>query len=409
MANVKQIMISACLASTLSLASTNAFGFAGFAAGYAAACGLCDGAIEGAFAIVDASITASEQVLLESMGMGASMGTGTVGFPMLQATVESASGKETKQIVQALELATKQIAQEVRTLPIKQQKHILEQTLGESAIAHTEDWKKDIEAGMTFNLGGDSSLGYGWQFLTGQRPILGSDMSANQRASSSVSDQQMTKAAARATIATNVKNTTRTAQSQALRSAKIAAHDKGARLFELLGGNLLISDKYTTIKEGSIEDDNLDLLAQLSISDIPSTADAVQMTATTNAEIDSVVDDKVNRMGMSIPMAIQDRYVRMRRAHGTSIGAEEYMLSAIGEQVNGPISDEGFLRLMGTKRVRDSRWLAITAVDARFATQELAQMEAEHLYIKYQKYLAKRDLNFALSQVVAKFLQKERP
>jgi hypothetical protein len=85
------------------------------------------------------------------------------------------------------------------------------------------------------------------------------------------------------------------------------------------------------------------------------------------------------------------------------------MLSAIGEQVDGPISDEGFLRMMGTRRPRDQYWLAIVANDARFAAQELAQMEAEHLYIKYQKYLAKRDLNLALSQVVSKLLQRERP
>jgi hypothetical protein len=414
MRKVAHFAASICVAGSLTMTANNAHALAGFGAGYAAACGVCDAAIQSAFTIVDSSIIASEQILLESMGMGASMATGAVGFPMLQSTIESTTGQQTQQIVTALELATKQIANEVRTMPMKQQSHVFQQTLGEAAIRHTEDRKAQIDAGKTFNLGGDSSLFNGLEFLRGKMPVIGSDLSANQRANRTLaggggSTNSMTDQQALSQVATNVRNSTRISQSQALKLARQAAEDEDASLYEVLGGNLLISDKYTTIEEGSLEDDNLDLLSQIALADLPSTADATQQLASTNAEINRVVDDKINRMSMTIPMAIQDRFVRMRRAHEGSLGAEEYMLSAIGEQVDGPVSDEEFLRIMGVKRSRDARWMAIVANDDRFAAQELAQMEADHLYIKYQKLLAKRDLNMALAQVVSKILKKERP
>lgn len=409
MIKLRQVALSVCIAGSFSVYTPQSNAVAGFSAGYTAACGVCDSAIGTAFNVVDSSIIASEQVLMESMGMGASMATGAVGFPMLQSTIDGSTGKQTQQIVKALELATKQIAQEVREIPKTQQVHKLQQTIGEAAISHTQDTCKGIDAGTTFNAGGSSSLPYGLSFLNGRSAVIGSDMSANESATSTTSGGQMSQRQAITTVATNVKNSTRIAQGQAIDIVRTTAEDQDLNLFEVIGGNLLISDKYTTIKKDSIEDDNLDLMAQLVIADLPSTADAVQATATTGAATNEVVESKLNRMVMTVPMAIQDRFVRLRRAHTSSLDAEGYMLSAIGEQLDGPLSDEGFLKLMGTKRVRDNRWLAITSTDDRFATQELAVMESEHLYLKYQKYLAKRDINFALSQVLAKSLQKERP
>jgi|AntRauTorcE11898_2_1112593.scaffolds.fasta_scaffold05144_2 hypothetical protein len=413
MIKLRQVALSVCIAGSFSVYTPQSNAVAGFSAGYTAACGVCDAAIGTAFQAVDASIIASEQVLMESMGMGASMASGAVGFPMLQSIIDGSTGKQTQQIVKALELATKQIAQEVREIPGTQQVHKLQQTVGKAAISHTQDSCKGIDAGTTFNAGGSSSLSYGLSFLNGRSAVIGSDMSANENAtnttSGTTSGGQISQRQAITAVATNVKNSTRIAQGQAIDIVRTTAEDQDLNLFDVIGGNLLISDKYTTIKRDSIEDDNLDLMAQLVIADLPSTADAVQATATTGAATNQVVESKLNRMGMTVPMAIQDRFVRLRRAHTSSLDAEGYMLSAMGEQLDGPLSDEGFLKLMGTKRVRDNRWLAITAVDDRFATQELAVMESEHLYLKYQKYLAKRDLNFALSQVLAKSLQKERP
>jgi len=412
----KNLGIAVLLAGAFSGMAPTANATPGYAAGFATACAICDGAIVSAFSVVNTAIISSEQVLMESIGMGVGGQTGAVGFPMLQVTIESAEAQQTKQVVTALELATKQIAAEVRALPVIQRELERQHTVGEFAPNQREERKQQIKAGTAFNMGGNSSLSAGLSFLRGERAVIGSDLSANQRASSTISNSggnssspSISDSQALGRVASNVKNSTRIAQSQVLKKARTAAEDEGASLYELLGGNLLISDEYTTIKEDSQENDNLDLLAQLSSADLPSTADAVQQIATTSAEVNRVVDDKISRMSMSIPMVIQDRYIRMRRAHETALGGAEYMLSAIGEQVDGPISDEGFLRMMGTRRPRDQYWLAIVANDARFAAQELAQMEAEHLYIKYQKYLAKRDLNLALSQVVSKLLQRERP
>jgi hypothetical protein len=151
----------------------------------------------------------------------------------------------------------------------------------------------------------------------------------------------------------------------------------------------------------------LDMLAQLLVDDRPEGYESIEKVAQTLADLDLGTQGRIRYLRQSISAAIVGRHTDIRRAHRASLGGEDYIKEALGQETDGPISDEEFMNLLATRRVKDDKLIAVNAVSSRLAAQQLAQMEAEHLYIKYQRYLAKRETNLALAQILASQNRRE--
>lgn len=384
-----------------------------YGAGYASADICCNFAITSAFATVNGAIVASEHTLLEAMGMGTNMALGTVGFPGLQTTVEVSEGQATKTIVDTIELMAKHLTMEQRRLPAAQQAIKAERERGAAAVTFPDITGANARMGQALGAGGGNSAPAITQFLMSTSgKLLYGDALRSQLPNSEAPAGLPTREEVQASLPRDVVNRAKASQAQLFQELEAWAEEHDKVLYEELNAGILIDKEHVTIKSPEDESsdlssgqmptsDKLDIVVQLLTDSRPEGFQALEQGARSITALNLASEGKVRYMRQSIVAGILGRTTNMRRAHKGSLGGEKYIKEALGEELDGPISDEEFMELLATRRVKDPKLIAINAVSSRIAAQDLAQMEAEHLYIKYQRYLAKRDTNLALAQILA--------
>jgi len=393
---------------------------AAYEVGYNFADQCCTSSITSAFQSVNEALVESEQDLLDAMGMGTNMAKGDEGFPGLESTIEAAEGQATKSIVTALELTTKKLAAEIRKVPALQAAFKAEKTRGKGAINFPERTDATMRMGKALGIGGGNNTQTTLGFLANQTP--GYDVSGPDQDADSPSDSPAglpTKnAAGKGIMPTDLKNQARAQQAQLLTQLREVAEENEQTLTALINGNLLIGGRHQTIprpeqEQGLADGDiptaaKLDLLTQVLVDGQPASYNSLSANTLSFSDVVRGNESRLHFLRQSIVAAIMGRHSNMRKAHPASLGGEQYILESIGQSVDGPISDEAFMNLMATRRVKDPEIISVNGVSSRHAAIAAAQMEAEHLYMKYQRYLTKRETNLALAQVLAHELRAER-
>lgn len=381
------------------------------------ACGTISPAVSAGFTAIDSALTLSEMAIMESIGYGASGATGMIGFPALASEISAAEAKQTSGVVSAIEATATTLSAELRKLPVNQQLYEMAVRQGPASASYKKEVCSSLDLGSTFRQGNLAAA----QRVTERVENWARDGGALGSPSNQVqvypplygSDGSIDPEGARARMVLG-ESRIAAAKHQVLRPIREAAEAQGGTITDLLTADLLIADAHRTI-EPNLEDpmspDQLSqvLLQMMTVSQ-PDSAAAMRATASDESDLKAASAQDVEDMRASIPLAIVNRHLKLRTAHEGKLGAEDYMRQMMGEGVAFQAeSDEGFMYLMANHRTRSPEWLTRVAADSKYALYQIAQSEAEQLYIKYQRWLTKRETNMALAQLLATVQKSEKP
>lgn len=396
--------------------------------GYSQSCTTCTQAGEAAMQIIDRSIERSQERLYLATGMQDPSGTSMIGFPHLANLVRSSTSKQTNNLRDALDTTTQKLTKELSEVPFTSNTIENEQLKGEAARDYSEDTEQAIKRGSGRSESIPSQMEAITDYRTGTGSLLpdqsqedsGATDNADQNGEDSPSDFS----------ATQDREQAKVRQIQGL-TEKLRENDEST--FSELNASLLTADRNRILGNTPTDEDdysqeqkaNLYLKLQ-SGTHVSNAASRLGGNGANNtSEMDSTVGNAINDMRFRTAIAVQDRYLRMRKLHSKSRGMGEYMREAMPEAAvvmgdnerfdvpsenEGDImSDEAFMGLTSTYRSRSPQWLAKAGADGKYAIRESAMIEAERLYTKYQRWQAKRELNMMLAQVLAMELAENRP
>lgn len=417
--SMRSAVVTAALVGGLSW-STHGVAFGGCGAAYALGmkqgitqtCATCEQAMGIAFAAINKSIVASEQVIGRAINDGVFRTPSPIGFPMLQTVIQTTTASDAQKIVSALDSSLTKLGKEIRELPMHSKR--LEEAQRAPLIASQSE-RGCQQATYGQNAGGDtrSSLGWGWQWLNygafGDSLNRGSPDSpidipplSNEQAVAQV----VASGGTQAKLEVN-------ADFNALKQKAInAGQPEDVSIIDILNPAILVSDRYRTLGSqpddfGLSDDERADYLIQYLSLDKPSYAEGISKASTTVAALNTGTELAIGDMSMGASMAVLDEHIKLRRKQAVSYGGEAYLAAAMGESET-PNSAEALLYQITHFRQRDPEWVAQIAVDDTYALSQAVQMEAEHLWVKYERWVQKRNSNLMLAQVLANQLKKER-
>ena len=388
----------------------------GFAAGFAAGCGVCAGAAGGAFGVIQSALTLSEQAIGRAINEGIYTTPIPVGFPMLQAQIQTSVGKSSSLIVGQIERTTKNL---VASMVGSASANVgVEQTVNTkkatNATADAHGGCQSLAYGTVSSLEPRSSLGWGYQYVTtGQfvsdsGELIGDAISPPDSVPTDADgiQAQMMGTAARAAQVAN---------QDFLQLRQLAAQNGNpdATIPEILNPSVLISDEKLTLsiqpdEYGLSDDQRADYLIQYLMVDAPTHGDALAKAATTPAELRQATQAQLDDMEFGMAMKALDDHIRFRRARSQATDVDQFLAEAMGEPVPEVTSNENFWYNLAHYRQRDAIWLSQVAVDDAYALAQQVQMEAEHLAMKFEKWKTKRTKVLLLAQVAANMMEKER-
>lgn len=392
----------------------------GYTKGYGTACTTCESAGSSAMQIIDKALIASEQAILASTGM--SNPSGTNGFPLLYRTIKSSNQMQTGNLRDALDTTTKMLAKEIRRIPSTRQKIDSEQLNGKAAPDYDTTTDQAIKRGAGYSQPTPSSMGQIQDWRSGEA-VLASLEDAD-RDSDQPSQQNK-----KATNTSNVADPERK-QVRQVHDLMKTLRKNDDTTFSELNANLLVSDRNRILGNSPTDSDDysqqdkaqlyLQLLAGTDVSNVDALLEGDGFRSA--SQTDQIVNQAVDDMKLNTALAVQDRYVRMRQLHPKSLGMGTYMREAMpnaavvmgdSERFDVPsdkqgdmMSDEAFMSLTSTYRSRSPQWLAKVAADSNYAVRSAARIEAERLYIKFQRWQTKREINMMLAQLLASRLKQ---
>lgn len=384
----------------------------GLKTGIAQTCVMCEGAMANAFTAINQSIVVSEQVIGRAINDGIYRTAAPIGFPMLQTVIQTTTATDAANIVGALDAMLVKVGKEVRNLPMHSQQ--LEEA-SKAPFVQAQSERGCVSATYGQNAGGPtrSSLGWGWQWLNYGTFANSLNQGGGNGA---VEIPPLTDEQAVAQIAIDGDARARqeiNADFQALKERAVAAgQPDDVSIMDILNPAILVSNRYRSLgtekdEYGMSDDERADFLIQYLSMDAPSYAEGIMKASTTMAGLNTGTELSIGDMSMGSSMAVLDDHIKMRRKQGISYGGESYLANAMGEAetVN---SGESLLYQVTHYRQRDPEWVAQVAVDDRYALSQAVQMEAEHLWVKYERWVQKRNSNLMLAQVLANQLKQER-
>lgn len=416
---VRYLVLAITLGSVSGTASASPGYAAGFKAGMTFACNSCASATNSAMMTIDAAITASETTILAATGVAPP--NPMVGFPALSDTISGSTGQQTDQLVNALEVFTKSIRSEIRNLPAYHAELESNTKLVQGEFIGDKQSCAAVNYGTAQGEQGASSLATGFRFLQGASLESGSGGSGSNGGSGSGSnlgagiDATMAPDKAASALINNLSEQANARIRQQLRTLRENADAPDASAAALLKPSLLLSQDSLVLSEdeddtGLSDSERMDLLMQYLVADRPSAERFLESAASSPAMMNAAAEESIVTMESSLAMAVLDKMIKGRRKQASSLGSEEYLREVMADQdPSGAASDDEFIYLTTHYRINDPAWIAKIELSEDYATKQLAQMEAEHIALKYKRWSLKRDINLMLSQILANQLEEERP
>lgn len=386
--------------------------FSGMNVGIKQTCATCEQAMGLAFSAINKSIVASEQVIGRAINDGIFRTPSPIGFPMLQTVIQTTTASDAQLIVAALDSSLVKLGKEIRELPMHSKR--LEEAQ-KAPFMESQSERGCVQATYGQNAGGKtrSSLGWGWQWLNYGAFV--SDLNAGApREPVEIPELTDEEAVAQviASSGTRAKLEIHSDFNALKKRAVEAGQPENVSIIDILNPAILVSDRYRSLGTepdafGISNDERADYLIQYLSLDKPSYAEGISKAATTVSALNEGTELALGDMSMGASMAVLDEHIQLRRKQAVSYGGEGYLAGAMGESET-PNSAEALLYQVTHFRQRDPEWIAQVGVNDTYALSQAVQMEAEHLWVKYERWVQKRNSNLMLAQVLANQLKKER-
>lgn len=408
--------MAAVLFVSVGLIADDSYAAAGFAAGFkagtAVTCTMCEAGTASAFQIVNSAIIASE------MSIGASINDGVfykpipMGFPALKTAIDLSSQSLVNTVESSFTAVSNKLTSDIHAaeaLRVANRNRIAASPI---VSANDEGGCRSLQYGQILEMEPRSSVGWGYQYVTTGKQVASSGEPVGETVAAPTPP---TDAEGMAVMMTDTRMRAAQVMNKDFNQLRERAEQAGKVdpvIPDILNPAILHHSSYRTFdvepdSYGMSDDERADYLIQYLTADAPTHAEAIATSASTPAQIQYAVDGEINNLQFALSMAVLDEQIKLRRPRSATTDVDTFLAEAMGDEVDDTSSRDDFFYRLTHYRQRDPAWIGRTVIDHDYALAQQVQMEAEQLAVKYERWKTKRQSTLLLAQAVAKQIALE--
>lgn len=393
--------------------SNAAVGFAaGYKAGTAFTCTICESGINTGFGLVNQSIVASEIAIGGAINDGPFYKPMPLGFPALKTAIDLGFQSISNAITNGFTTTANKLIADIHNAEALRVAN--EGRIDTSPIvsANDEGGCRSLQYGQVMELKPRSSLGWGYQYVTTGKQVAANGEPVGETVSAPTPP---TDAEGMAAMMADTRMRAAQVMNKEFNQLRERARQAGKTdpvIPDILNPAILHHSSYRTFSlkpdsYGISDDERADYLIQYLTADAPTYAEAAAVSASTPAQLQYAVDGEIHNLQFALSMAVLDEQIKLRRPRSTTTDVDAFLAEAMGDEVDETSSYDEFIYRLTHYRQRDPAWITRMVIDHDYALAQQVQMEAEQLAVKYERWKTKRLSTLLLAQAVAKQIARE--